>query len=92
MTMGWATLRDQHQWHPRLHTGYYHYATADTARHLQVIADGNVIQPLPPHAALDLLEAVDWEGIHKLLTNGKHGYGHAGDGVVGGKGQEHNVP
>ncbi len=46
--------------------------------------DSNVDQPFPPHVALDLLEAVDREGVHKLLTNGEHGYGSASDGLVGG--------
>ncbi len=65
----------------------------DTARHLQVIADGNFDQPFPPHATLNLLEAVDWEGAHKLLTyDGKRGYGPAIDGVVCGNRQEHIVP
>jgi hypothetical protein len=54
--------------------------------------DDNVDQPLPPHAALDLLEAVDQEGIHELLTYSECGYGPAGDGVVGGNQQEHVVP
>ncbi len=46
--------------------------------------DSNVDQPLPPHVALNLLEAVDQEGIHKLLTYGERGYGSASDGLVGG--------
>jgi hypothetical protein len=40
----------------------------NTAQHLQVIVDGNVDEPLPPHAALNLLEVVDWKGIHELLS------------------------
>ncbi len=58
--------------------------TVDTIQHLQVITDGKVNQHLPSHAALDLLEAVDWEGDHELLTYGELGYGPAGDGILGG--------
>jgi hypothetical protein len=54
--------------------------------------DGNLDQPLPPHTTFDLLEAVDQQGVHKLLTYGKHGYGPASDGIVGGNRQEHFVP
>ncbi len=46
--------------------------------------DSNVDQPLPLHVALDLLEAVDREGIHKLLIYGERGYGSTSDGLVGG--------
>jgi hypothetical protein len=46
-----------------------HYATADTtARRLRVVVDGNVDQPLPPHATLNILEAVNREGVDELLT------------------------
>ena len=30
--------------------------------------DGNVDQPLPPHATLNILEAVNREGVNELLT------------------------
>ena len=30
--------------------------------------DGNVDQPLPPHATLNILEAVNREGVDELLT------------------------
>ena len=53
-------------------------------RRLRVVADGDVDQPLPPHTALDLLEAVDRERVHELLTYDERGDGPAGDGVVGG--------
>ncbi len=76
--------RDRHLRHLQSCTGSYYYAIADTARHLQVVMDSNVDQPFPAHVALDLLEAVDREGIHKLLTYGEHGYGSASDGLVGG--------
>ena len=32
------------------------------------MADGNIDQPLPPHATLNILEAVNQEGIDELLT------------------------
>jgi len=64
----------------------------DTARRLRVVVDGNVDQPLPLHATLNLLEAVDWGGIHKLLTYRERGYGPVVDGVMGGSPPECVVP